>query len=46
MQVLLSTKFGNLFGWWYDAGKADAYGNTNTPVIAQGADGPYCIVHA
>lgn len=44
MQVLLKTKYGNLFGQWYDAGKPDIYGNSNEPVVIQGADGEYCVV--
>ena len=44
MQVLLKTKYGNLWRWNYEAGKADSYGNSNAPVVSTGADGEFCHV--
>jgi hypothetical protein len=43
MQVLLKTKFGNLWRWSYEANKPDSYGNSNEVVIAH-QDGPYSVV--
>lgn len=44
MQVLLTTLYGNLWRWNYEANKPDMYGNTNAPVIANTGDGEYCPV--
>jgi len=44
MKVLMKTKYGNLFGAWYDAGKPDTYGNSNEPVVVDGEDGPFVHV--